>query len=44
MNVAGKDHDAVAGAVNRVAQIGVAAANAVPIFAHVAARPEAARL
>src|SRR5436190_11271210 len=43
MNVAGENHNAVSGAVNCVAQIGVAAASAVPIFAHVSAGSEPAR-
>src|SRR5204863_4430770 len=42
MNVAGKDHDAVADTVDRVAQIGITAAHSVPIFTYVATGPEPA--
>src|SRR6476619_4021778 len=44
MNVTGENYNAVAGTVNRIAQIGVAAASAVPILAHGSARPETPRL
>src|SRR4051812_48155876 len=44
VDVPRKHHDAVSDAENRVFQIGVAAANAVPIFADMASRPETARL
>src|SRR6185437_16745031 len=44
MNIASKNHDAVAGGVDRIAEIGVAAANSVPIFADVTAGPEPTRL
>src|SRR6266480_1651672 len=44
MTIARKNYYAVADAVNWIAQVGVAAANAVPIFAQMSLRPETARL
>src|ERR1041385_2635443 len=44
MDIARKNHDAVAGGVDRIAQIGVATADAVPIFPDVAAGPKTTRL
>src|SRR5438270_10010697 len=44
MNVPGKNHDAVADAVDRVPQIGVAASNPVPIFTQMPTGPKSAGL
>src|SRR5438067_8188496 len=44
MDVPGKDHNPISDAVNRIAQIGVATADAVPIFTDVAAGAESASL
>src|SRR3954468_15673102 len=43
MNVAGKDHDPVTNAVNRVPQVGVPAPGAIPVFPKVSVRAKAAR-
>src|SRR4030081_707647 len=43
VTVTRKDHYAVADAINRIAQIGVAATNSVPIFAEMSVRPHSAR-
>ncbi len=43
MTIARKNNNAVADALNRIAQIGVAAANSIPIFSQMSVRTKAAR-
>ncbi len=44
VTIARKNDDAIANAINRVTQIGIAAADSVPVFTEMAVRTEAARL